>query len=101
MDQPGVKKLLGECYSYVMDTYIAVTWMEKKEKLLLYNRLTTRNVEQCTSCPAGHENLSMKWGEMVMNPQQHMHQAVHTINNTYNSRFTVKEGSDANNLDTT
>jgi hypothetical protein len=30
-----------------------------------------------------------------------MHQAVHTINNKYNSRFTVKEGHDAKNLDAT
>jgi hypothetical protein len=45
-----------------MDTYIAITWMAKKEKLLLYKRSTTRNVDQFTSCPAEHENLSMKWG---------------------------------------
>jgi hypothetical protein len=101
MDRPGVKEQLGECHSYVMDTYIAVTWIAKKEKLVLYNRLTTRNVDRCTSCPAEHENSSMKWGEMVVNPQQHMHQAVHTINKKSNSRFTVKEGHDAKNPDTT
>jgi hypothetical protein len=43
----------------------------------------------------------MKWGEMVVNPHQHMHQAVHTINKKSNSRFTVKEVNDANNLDAT
>jgi hypothetical protein len=84
-----------------MDTYIAVTWMEKKEKLLFYNRLTTRNFDQCTSCPAEHENSSMKWGEMVVNPKQHMHQAVHTINKNSSSRFTVKEGHDAKKIDAT
>jgi hypothetical protein len=101
MDRPDIKERLGECHSYVMDTYIAFTWMAKKEKLLFYNRLTTRNFDQCTSCPAGHENSSMKWGEMVVNPQQHMHQAVHTINKKSNSRFTVKKGRDAKNLDAT
>jgi hypothetical protein len=90
MDRPDVKERLSEYHSYVMDTYIAVTWMAKKEKLLFYNRLTTRNVDQCTSCPAEHENFSIKWGEMVVNPQQHMHQSVHTINKKSNSRFTVK-----------
>jgi hypothetical protein len=91
MDRPDVKERLGECHIYVMDTYIDVTWMEKKEKLLFYNRLTTRNVDQCTSCPAEHENSSMKWGEMVVNLQKHMHQAVHTINKKSNSRFTVRK----------
>jgi hypothetical protein len=43
----------------------------------------------------------MKWGEMVVNHQQKMHQKLHTINNKYNSRFTVKEGHDAKNLDAT
>jgi hypothetical protein len=38
---------------------------------------------------------------MVVNPQQYMHQTVHTINKTYNSRFTVKEVHDAKNLDAT
>jgi hypothetical protein len=98
MDRPDVKVQLGECHSYVMDTYIAVTWMAKKEKLLFYNRLTTSNFDQCNSCPTEHENSSMKWGEMVVNTQQHMHQAVHTINKKSNSRLTVKEGHDANNL---
>jgi hypothetical protein len=84
-----------------MDTYMAVTWKAKKEKLLFYNRLTTRNFNQCTSCLAEHENSSMKWGEMVVNPQQHMHQAVHTINKKSNSRFTGKEGHDAKTLDAT
>jgi hypothetical protein len=65
MDQYDVKELLGECQSYVMDMYIAFTSMAKKEKLLFYNRLTTRNFE--------HENASMKWGEMAVNPHQHMH----------------------------
>jgi hypothetical protein len=60
-----------------------------------------RKSYQCTSCPAEHENSSIKWGEMVVNPQQHMHQAVHTINKKFNSRFTVKEGHDAKNLDAT
>jgi hypothetical protein len=41
----------------------------------------------------------MKWGEMVMNPQHHMHQTVYTINKKSNSRLTVKEGHDAKNLD--
>jgi hypothetical protein len=62
LDRPDVKELRGECHSYVMHTYIAVTWMSNKEKLLFYNRLTMRNVDQCTSCPAEHENSSMKWG---------------------------------------
>jgi hypothetical protein len=101
MDRPDVKERLGECHSYVVDTYIAVTSMEKKEKLLFYNRLKTRNFDKCTSFPAEHENSSMKWGEMVVNPQQHMHQAVHTINKKSNSRFTVKEGNGAKNLDAT
>jgi hypothetical protein len=101
MDRPDVKERLCECHSYIMDTYIAVTWMANKEKILFYNRLTTRNFDQCTSCPAEHENFSMKWGEMVVNPQQHMYQAVHTISKNSNSRFTVKEGHDANNLDAT
>jgi hypothetical protein len=74
-----------------MDTYIADTWMAKKEKLLFYNRLTTINFDQCTSCPAEQENSSIKWVYMDVNPQQHMHQAVHTINKKSNSRFTVKE----------
>jgi hypothetical protein len=101
MDQPEVKVRLGECHSYVMDTYIDVTCMAKKEKLLFYNMLTTRKFNQCTSCPAEHENSSMKLGEMVVNIQQHMHQAVHTINKKSNSRFTLKEGHDAKNLDVT
>jgi hypothetical protein len=53
MDRHDVKEQLCECHTYVMDTYIAVTWMAKKEKLLFYNRLTTRNFDQCTSCPMG------------------------------------------------
>jgi hypothetical protein len=75
--------------------------MAKKEKLPVYNRLRTRNFDQCTSCPAEHENSSMKWGEMVVNPQQNIFQAVHTINKKSNSRFTVQEGYDAKNLDAT
>jgi hypothetical protein len=75
--------------------------MAKKEKLLFYNRLTTRNFDQYTSCPAEHENSSMKWGEMVVNPQQHMYQAVHTISKKSNYRFTVTEGHNAKNLDAT
>jgi hypothetical protein len=43
----------------------------------------------------------MKWGEMVVDPQQHIYQAVHTINKKSNLRFTEKEGQDANNLDAT
>jgi hypothetical protein len=42
MDRPDVKEQLGECHSYVMDTYIAVIWMAKKEKLLFYKRLMTK-----------------------------------------------------------
>jgi hypothetical protein len=38
---------------------------------------------------------------MIVNPQQHVYQAVHTINKKSNSRFTVKEGRDADNLDAT
>jgi hypothetical protein len=34
MDRPDVKERCGECHSYVMDTYITVTWMAKKEKFL-------------------------------------------------------------------
>jgi hypothetical protein len=76
--------------------------MTEKDKLLLYNRLTMRNFDQCNSCPAVHENASMKWGEMVVNPQQHLHQALHTINNkSSKSRFTVKEGHNATNMDAT
>jgi hypothetical protein len=101
MDRPDVKERLGECHSSVMDTYISVTWMAKKEKLLFYNRLTTRNFDQCTSCSAEHENSSMKWGEMVVNHQKQMHQAVQTINKRSNSIFTVKEGRDAKNLEAT
>jgi hypothetical protein len=101
MDRPVEKVRLSECHSYIMDTYIVVTWMAKKEKLLFYNRLTTRNFDQCTSCPAEHENSPMKWGVMVANPQQHMYQEVHTINKKSNSRFTVKEGHAAKNLDVT
>jgi hypothetical protein len=101
MDRPDVKERLGEHHSYVMDTYIAVTWMAKKETLIFYNRLMTRNFGQCTSCPAEHEDSSMKWGDIVVNPKQHMHQAVHTINKKSNSIFTTKEGHDAKNLDTT
>jgi hypothetical protein len=68
MDRLDVKEQRGECHSYVMDTYKAVAWMAKKEKLLFYNRLMAINFDQCTSCPAEHENSSMKWGEMVGNP---------------------------------
>jgi hypothetical protein len=84
-----------------MDTYIEITWMAKKEKLLFYNRLTTRNFDQCTSCPDEHENSSMKWEEMVVHSQQHTNQNVHTINKKSNSRFAVKEGYDTQNLDAT
>jgi hypothetical protein len=42
MDRPDVKERLGECHSYIMDIYIVITWMAKKEKLLFYKRLTTR-----------------------------------------------------------
>jgi hypothetical protein len=38
---------------------------------------------------------------MAVNPQQHMHQTVHTINKKSNSGFTVKEGQDAKNVDAT
>jgi hypothetical protein len=106
-NRPYIKARLDECHSYIIYTYIANTWMQKKENLLLYNRLTKRNFDQCTSCIAKHENLSMKWGEMVVNPQQHMHNTLHTLhtlhtlNKKYNSRFTVKEGHHANNLDAT
>jgi hypothetical protein len=65
--------------------------MAKKEKLQFYNRLMTRKFDQCTSCPAEDEKSSMKWGD----------RAVHTINKKSNSRFTVKEGHDAKNLDAT
>jgi hypothetical protein len=58
--RPDVKERIGECNNYVMDTYITVTCKAKNEKLLLYNRSTTRNFDQCTSCPAEHENLSIK-----------------------------------------
>jgi hypothetical protein len=101
VEQPDVMQRRGECHSYIRDTYIAITWMAKKEKLLLYNRLTTRHFDQCTSCPAEHENSSMKWGEMVVNHQHHLHQTVHTINKKSNSRFIVKEGRDVKNLDAT
>jgi hypothetical protein len=84
-----------------MATYIAVTWMVKKENHLFYNRLTTRNFDQCTSSPPENENSSMKWGETGVNPQQHMNQAVHAIKKKSNSRFTVKEGHDAKNLNAT
>jgi hypothetical protein len=84
-----------------MDTYIEITWMAKKEKLLFYKRLTTRIFDQCTSRPAEHENLLMKWGEIVVNHRQHMHQTVHKINKKFNSRFTVKEGHEAKDLDAT
>jgi hypothetical protein len=36
MDRPDVKEQLGECHSYVIDTYMDVTWMAKKEKLSMY-----------------------------------------------------------------
>jgi hypothetical protein len=101
MDRPDVKERLGACRSRVMDNYTAVKWMAKKKKLIFYNRLTTRNVDQCTSCPAEHENSSMKWGDFFVNLQQHIHQAVYTINKKSNSRFTVKEGHDANSLGST
>jgi hypothetical protein len=60
VNQPDVKARLGESHSYIMDTYIAITSMAKKEKLLFYKRFTTINVDQCTSCPAEHEKASMK-----------------------------------------
>jgi hypothetical protein len=101
MDRPDVKERLGKYHSYILETYIAKNWMANKEKLLLYNRLSIWNFNQYTLCPAEHEKSSMKWGEMVVNPQQHIHQTVHTINKKSNSRFTVKEGHDANNLDAT
>jgi hypothetical protein len=101
MNISDVKAHLDECQSYIVNTYIAKNWMQKKEKLLIYNRLTMHNFVQCTSCPAEHGNLWMKWGEMVVNPQQHMHETVHTINKNSNSRFTLKEGHDANNVDAT
>jgi hypothetical protein len=30
MDRPDIKEQLGECHSYIMDTYIAATWMAQK-----------------------------------------------------------------------
>jgi hypothetical protein len=75
--------------------------MVKKEKLLYYNRLTTINVDQCTSCPAEHKNSLMHQGEMVVNPQEYIHQTEHTINKKPNSSFTVKEVHNAKNLDAT
>jgi hypothetical protein len=97
MERPDAMQQLGEWNSYIMNTYIAITWMAKKEKLLLYNRLTTRNFDQCTSCPAEHEHSSMKWGKILNN----LHQTVHTINKKSNSRFIVKEGHDEKKLDAT
>jgi hypothetical protein len=41
------------------------------------------------------------WEEMVVNTQQHINQAVHTINKKSNSRCTVKEGHDAKNIGAT
>jgi hypothetical protein len=38
---------------------------------------------------------------MVVNPQQHMHQTVHTINKKSDSIFTLEEGHYANNVDAT
>jgi hypothetical protein len=38
---------------------------------------------------------------MVANPQQYMHQTIHTINKKSDSRLTVKEGRDAKSLDAT
>jgi hypothetical protein len=101
MNIPDIKACIGKCHSYIMDTYIAKMWMQKKEKLLLYKRLTTHNFDQSTSCPTEHENLFMKWGDIVVNPQQNMHQTVHTINKNSNSRFTVNVGHSAKNFDAT
>jgi hypothetical protein len=39
---PYIKIHLGEYESYIMDSYIANKWMQNKEKLILYNRLTTQ-----------------------------------------------------------
>jgi hypothetical protein len=58
---PDIKEQLGECHSYIMYTYIAITWVVKKEKLLLYNRLTAGNFDQCASLSAEHETASMNW----------------------------------------
>jgi hypothetical protein len=55
INRPDIEAYMGECRSYIMETYIAKTGMQKKEKLLLYN-----NFDQCTSCPAEHENCE-KW----------------------------------------
>jgi hypothetical protein len=65
MNRPDVKARLGKCHSYIMDTYTANKWMQKKEKLLLYNRLTIGRFDQCMLCPAEHENSSIKWGGAV------------------------------------
>jgi hypothetical protein len=84
INQPDVKAQCGQSHSYIMDTYILIMWMAKKENLLLYKMRTTRNIDQCTSFPAEHENSLMKCGEMVVNHQQHMHQTVHIINKKSN-----------------
>ena len=101
MSHEDVKEVLGEAHSYIMDIYITKTWLQKKDKLALYKRVNVRNFDQCTSCPAEHDNSSMKWGEMVVNPQQHMHKTADTINKKSNSRFAMKEGHDAKALNAT
>jgi hypothetical protein len=101
MERTDAMQRLGECHSYIIDTYIDIIWMEKKEKLLMYNRLTKMHFDQCTSCTSEHENSFMKWGEMVVNPQQHLHQTVHKINKKSNSKFIVKESHDAKKMDAT
>jgi hypothetical protein len=63
-----------------MDTYIEITWKVKKEKFLFCNGLIARFFDQCTSCTAELKNSSIKWKDLVVNPQKHMHQAVRTIN---------------------
>jgi hypothetical protein len=49
MNRPDVFESIGAAYLYILDKYLLITWIKKKDKLLFYKRMFLRNLNNCTS----------------------------------------------------
>jgi hypothetical protein len=59
MNRPDIFESMGPSYSYILDKYLLITWIKKKDKLLFYKLIFLCNLSNCTSIPSEVDNVKL------------------------------------------
>jgi hypothetical protein len=101
MNRPDVFESMDPEYPYILDKYLLRTWIKKKDRLLFYERMFLRNLNNCTSILSEVENSSIKKGDDRVSPTMSILTDAQVMTDKSNHRMLVKEGKSANSMSST